>query len=361
MVPPDDILGAIPTWVGLYLVSAAAFAAAGLVLYRRVVRLIMLGKPVNRFDHPVRRLIGAIGPTLGTEQGAPTRIVAERPRRTRPRHRLLGVPDLHPQLHPVHLRGLRMAAVLGLAPHRRRREGLRLLRGHRRRDASGGSDMGSAATMGRDASTALLRPDTAARGGDHPGPDRPADDPHPADRGVLRRRERGRTDSLGPDQPGDRAPVHGRRTPRRGRLEPASTRLVGARRRHPGIRRLHPALQTHAPDRVSLRLRLQVSRTDGDPVDADRPGDRRALRRVAAPGLHLARAARRLRLCGLRPMHRQLPGKHQRKDPVADAYRREPEGPRRRDRPRRRPRDGRTGREASDRGAGSKRRLSGTA
>ncbi len=65
MVPPDDILGAIPTWVGLYLVSAAAFAAAGLVLYRRVVRLIMLGKPVNRFDHPVRRLIGAIGPTLG--------------------------------------------------------------------------------------------------------------------------------------------------------------------------------------------------------------------------------------------------------------------------------------------------------
>ena len=60
MVPPDELFGAIPTWVGVYLISGLIFAASSAVLYRRVFRLVLLGKRVDRFDHPLRRLIGAI-------------------------------------------------------------------------------------------------------------------------------------------------------------------------------------------------------------------------------------------------------------------------------------------------------------
>ncbi len=60
MVPPDSIFGVIPTWVGVYLISLAAFAAAGLLLYRRVFRLVLLGKPAGRFDRPLHRLVGAL-------------------------------------------------------------------------------------------------------------------------------------------------------------------------------------------------------------------------------------------------------------------------------------------------------------
>ena len=60
MVPPDSIFGAVPTWAGVYLLSVAAFAAAGWFLYRRVFRLVLLGKPAGRFDQPMRRLFGAL-------------------------------------------------------------------------------------------------------------------------------------------------------------------------------------------------------------------------------------------------------------------------------------------------------------
>ena len=60
MVPPDSLFGVIPTWVGVYLVSIAAFAAAGYFLYQRVFRLVLLGKPAGRFDRPVHRLFGAL-------------------------------------------------------------------------------------------------------------------------------------------------------------------------------------------------------------------------------------------------------------------------------------------------------------
>jgi Fe-S oxidoreductase len=65
MVPPDSLLGVIPTWAGVYALSILGFSIAALVLYRRVVRLVLLGRPSDRFDHPLRRIVGAIPLTLG--------------------------------------------------------------------------------------------------------------------------------------------------------------------------------------------------------------------------------------------------------------------------------------------------------
>ena len=65
MVPPDDIFGAIPTWMGVYALSMAVFALSALLLYFRVFRLILLGRPSSRFDQPLRRLKGAIPLILG--------------------------------------------------------------------------------------------------------------------------------------------------------------------------------------------------------------------------------------------------------------------------------------------------------
>ena len=60
MVPPSDFLGIAPTWVVLYGLSLIAFAAASAMVYRRVFRLVMLGRPSNRFDQPIRRIVGAV-------------------------------------------------------------------------------------------------------------------------------------------------------------------------------------------------------------------------------------------------------------------------------------------------------------
>ncbi|MCH9039826.1 MAG: (Fe-S)-binding protein [Chloroflexi bacterium] len=60
MVPPGALFGVIPTWIGVYLVSTLAFGIAGYFLYQRVFRLVILGRPSNRFDQPVRRILGAM-------------------------------------------------------------------------------------------------------------------------------------------------------------------------------------------------------------------------------------------------------------------------------------------------------------
>ena len=65
MVPPDYIFGAIPTWIGVYLAVLVASCLGGYALYRRVFRLVMQGKPVDRFDRPLERLTGAITIVLG--------------------------------------------------------------------------------------------------------------------------------------------------------------------------------------------------------------------------------------------------------------------------------------------------------
>ena len=65
MVPPDNIFGLIPTWIGVYGLATLMFGIALYILYRRVYTLVMLGQRVNRLDQPLRRLIGAIPLTLG--------------------------------------------------------------------------------------------------------------------------------------------------------------------------------------------------------------------------------------------------------------------------------------------------------
>lgn len=60
MVPPSGFLGIAPTWVVLYGLSLIVFGAAAVLAYRRVFRLVMLGRPANRFDRPIRRIIGAV-------------------------------------------------------------------------------------------------------------------------------------------------------------------------------------------------------------------------------------------------------------------------------------------------------------
>ncbi len=60
MVPPDSLFGALHTWVGVYAISAVAFALSGLLLYRRIFRLVLLGRPSARFDQIGRRVLGAV-------------------------------------------------------------------------------------------------------------------------------------------------------------------------------------------------------------------------------------------------------------------------------------------------------------
>ena len=68
MVPPGEIFGFIPTWVGVYVFAGLLFAITGYVLYMRVFRLILLGKPVNRFDRPLRRSFNALIVVLGQKK-----------------------------------------------------------------------------------------------------------------------------------------------------------------------------------------------------------------------------------------------------------------------------------------------------
>ena len=65
MVPPSDLFGAIPTWVGVYAIAAFAFGLSGAVLYRRVFRLILLGRRPDRLDRPLWRIVGAIPLVFG--------------------------------------------------------------------------------------------------------------------------------------------------------------------------------------------------------------------------------------------------------------------------------------------------------
>ena len=65
MVPPGDIFGLVPIWVGVYLALLLSQAVAGYLFYYRVIRLIRQGKGVARFDRPLKRLMGATAIVLG--------------------------------------------------------------------------------------------------------------------------------------------------------------------------------------------------------------------------------------------------------------------------------------------------------
>ena len=65
MVPPGDIFGIIPVWVGVYLALILTQALAGWLAYKRVIHLIRQGRSVARFDRPWERLTGAISIVVG--------------------------------------------------------------------------------------------------------------------------------------------------------------------------------------------------------------------------------------------------------------------------------------------------------
>ena len=65
MVPPGDLFGVIPIWLAVYAFTTAAFSTAGYVLYRRVFRLVMIGKDPHRFDQLMVRLLGAVSLVFG--------------------------------------------------------------------------------------------------------------------------------------------------------------------------------------------------------------------------------------------------------------------------------------------------------
>ena len=65
MVPPGDILGIIPVWVGVYLALITTQALAGWLAYKRVIHLIRQGRSVARFDQPWKRLTGAVSIVVG--------------------------------------------------------------------------------------------------------------------------------------------------------------------------------------------------------------------------------------------------------------------------------------------------------
>ncbi|MFQ5934578.1 MAG: hypothetical protein ACE5KI_08055, partial [Dehalococcoidia bacterium] len=65
MVPPGEIFGFIPTWVGVFVFAGVCFGISGYFLYMRVFRLVFLGKRESRFDQPVKRLTNALIVVLG--------------------------------------------------------------------------------------------------------------------------------------------------------------------------------------------------------------------------------------------------------------------------------------------------------
>ena len=67
MVPPGDI-GALPIWVGVFVLLGLALAVFNYAFYSRVVRLVLQGKSTSRFDHPLKRLNGALLIALGQQK-----------------------------------------------------------------------------------------------------------------------------------------------------------------------------------------------------------------------------------------------------------------------------------------------------
>ena len=61
MVVPDDLFGAIPLWVAVWVIGGLAFSINGLALANRFFRPILLGRAdERRFDQPLRRLWGMV-------------------------------------------------------------------------------------------------------------------------------------------------------------------------------------------------------------------------------------------------------------------------------------------------------------
>ena len=74
MIPPESLLG-IPVWAVVYALSIVGFAISSWAAYSRVFRLIMLGRPSNRSDQPLRRIVGLIPTVFGQRKVLQTVVV----------------------------------------------------------------------------------------------------------------------------------------------------------------------------------------------------------------------------------------------------------------------------------------------
>ena len=189
MVPPDSLFGVIPTWVGVYLASIAAFGVAGYFLYQRVFKLVLLGKPADRFDQPVRRLLRRAAVHLRPAQGAAAGI-AKRPCGPRPLLHLLGLPFILAKLCPVHLPRLALASALLQDTLRDRLESLHHLPGHSRHPVPPRARVGSDPSLGLHAKPPEVRPHAEERVRHHPRSDSNAYGLHAAHGSVLHRGRR---------------------------------------------------------------------------------------------------------------------------------------------------------------------------
>ncbi len=68
MVPPGDFLGVIPSWAVIYTATAVSFGSAVAILYIRMFRPILAGKPSGRTDQLPRRIFGSIPYILGQKK-----------------------------------------------------------------------------------------------------------------------------------------------------------------------------------------------------------------------------------------------------------------------------------------------------
>ena len=68
MVPPGEFLGIVPSWIVVYLSTLICFGVATAILYIRMFKPILSGKPSGRLDQLPKRIIGSIPYILGTRQ-----------------------------------------------------------------------------------------------------------------------------------------------------------------------------------------------------------------------------------------------------------------------------------------------------
>ena len=76
MVPPGEFLGLMPAWLIVYAATMLSFGAAFVILYFRMFKPILSGKPSGRTDHMVRRIFGAFPYIFGQKKVLESRNIA---------------------------------------------------------------------------------------------------------------------------------------------------------------------------------------------------------------------------------------------------------------------------------------------
>ena len=177
-----------------------------------------------------------------------------------------------------------MGQAVGHAPHRDRRQGLRLLPRRACRTLPGRVVLGRRETMGRQAAPAALRPDAEARVGDHSRADRHADGADPSDRSFLRGFGRRRYARFSAGRRRARIPHDLMGDVRGDGKRAAGPLLVASSGHYSGIRHIHSSFEAHAhhggagqlPDAFHWKPggRCRLPPTSRRPRASGRPGSK---------------------------------------------------------------------------------------